>query len=302
MSLRCCKRVLLATPALDAGAPRSAFAPRTWARTTSNLRARNGGRRQLTQADLATALKRVLPCHEVALRSDFALLETSDESPGGHFIGANMGRPRTALKITAEIVRLRNTGLSQSRIAAIVRVSGATVCRTLQGHGFHGRVVEPETNLANERWKDVVGYEGLYRVSSLGRLRSKFRLLSSGSNRRTGYMQIGLTKDSVTRFHTVHSLVAAAFIGPRPQGYEVAHKNDVRSDNNWTNLSYSIPSRNRPAPLRGENQGNSKLKTRDVLKIRALEGTEKASRVAEMYGVTGTLVYMIWRRHIWTHV
>lgn len=100
-----------------------------------------------------------------------------------------------------------------------------------------------------EEWHDVVGYEGLYQVSNTGKVRSmnyrksgqSHELSVANSDR---YSIVCLTKEGKQQNFTVHSLVASAFIGQRPDGYEVNHKNKNKSDNNVGNLEYVTPSQN----------------------------------------------------------
>ena len=70
----------------------------------------------------------------------------------------------------------------------------------------------------NEIWKDITGYEGLYQVSNLGRVKS---LSYRGSRRekmlkplknREGYLFVILYKNSEVKHFTIHRLVANAFI------------------------------------------------------------------------------------------
>lgn len=104
----------------------------------------------------------------------------------------------------------------------------------------------------DEVWKDVVGYEKLYQVSNLGRVKSMSRLklhkgqyyittkeillkLSSVSNE---YLAVCLWKNGLKKTRTVHQLVAEAFLGHTRCGYKlvVDHINNIRTDNNINNL------------------------------------------------------------------
>lgn len=92
-----------------------------------------------------------------------------------------------------------------------------------------------------ENWRDIIGYEGLYQVSDLGRVKSlngrKARILHQYSNG-VGYLQLKLCKDGVPKTHLVHRLVAEAFV-PNPYGYkEVNHKDENKSNNVSSNLEY----------------------------------------------------------------
>lgn len=89
-----------------------------------------------------------------------------------------------------------------------------------------------------EIWKPVVGFEGKYEVSNRGRVKSYVRkkgeLLKPGFSS-TGYLTVALGRGNS---RTLHSLVAEAFIGTRPEGYEVLHADGTRTNNCVSNLSY----------------------------------------------------------------
>lgn len=101
-----------------------------------------------------------------------------------------------------------------------------------------------------EAWKPVVGYEGLYEVSSLGRVRSLPRrgaaggLLTLSPTKGCLYLKVGLTRNSVTRTPKVHTLVARAFLGPYPDDQEVCHGPGGPRDNRLVNLSYGTHAKN----------------------------------------------------------
>tara|TARA_R110000796_G_scaffold36110_1_gene92388 strand:- start:8 stop:487 length:480 start_codon:yes stop_codon:yes gene_type:complete len=92
-----------------------------------------------------------------------------------------------------------------------------------------------------EEFKDVIGYEGLYQVSNLGRVKSlkfgKERILKTTLNK-GDYLQLDLNKDGKRKVRTVHQLVAEAFLGHVPCGHKliVNHKNFIRHDNRAENL------------------------------------------------------------------
>lgn len=106
--------------------------------------------------------------------------------------------------------------------------------------------------MENEIWKPVVGYEGLYEVSNLGRVRSldryakqpkgglrliKGRILNQYINR-CGYLFVSLSKNGKVKKITIHRLVAQAFI-PNPDNLpEVNHKDECKTNNRADNLEY----------------------------------------------------------------
>lgn len=92
-----------------------------------------------------------------------------------------------------------------------------------------------------EIWRNIEGYEGLYQVSNLGRVKSlKFkdeRILKCGNNGR-GYLFVGLSKHNKVKHHYIHRLVAKAFI-PNPDNLpEVNHRDEDKTNNNINNLEW----------------------------------------------------------------
>jgi hypothetical protein len=106
--------------------------------------------------------------------------------------------------------------------------------------------------LANEIWLPVVGYEGYYCVSSLGRVRSELsrgrgkagKILTLGFDRGRDYLQIGLSREGKQKHFKVHVLVAAAFIGERPAKMDINHTDGVKTNNRRENLEYVTRSEN----------------------------------------------------------
>ena len=86
-----------------------------------------------------------------------------------------------------------------------------------------------------EVWKDIVA---VYQASNLGRLKNSKtgRLLRPGKDK-NGYLFIGLRVNGKTKWYKVHRLVWEAFYGPIPEGYEINHINEVKTDNRLENLS-----------------------------------------------------------------
>jgi len=92
-----------------------------------------------------------------------------------------------------------------------------------------------------EIWKDIIGYEGMYQVSSFGRVKSfkcgKERILKESIDA-YGYYKIALCKDGKPITKKIHKLVAIAFLNHKPNGYilVVNHININKLDNNVNNL------------------------------------------------------------------
>lgn len=119
-----------------------------------------------------------------------------------------------------------------------------------------------------EVWLPVVGYEGIYEVSSIGRVRSIDRISSSGSRLKGklmtpfstphGYLRVGLCRDGKTKTTLVHPLVLEAFVGPRPKGADCRHLNDVPDDNRVENLRWGSRSMNLFDNVRNGNHINAR--------------------------------------------
>jgi hypothetical protein len=109
-----------------------------------------------------------------------------------------------------------------------------------------------------EIWKDILGYEGFYQVSNLGRVRSVDRIVKGkfGSIQHkkgvmlapaintAGYYSVALTKNAKGKAFRVHRLVAEAFI-PNPSNYPIInHKDENKLNNNVNNLEWCTYSYN----------------------------------------------------------
>lgn len=99
-----------------------------------------------------------------------------------------------------------------------------------------------DTELTNERWKDIDGYDGAYQVSDIGRVRSKkygrWKVLK-GRKDKDGYVQVGLRKDGKLKLVRVHRIVAQAFIPNNDEEKnEINHINELKSDNRASNLEW----------------------------------------------------------------
>lgn len=93
-----------------------------------------------------------------------------------------------------------------------------------------------------EIWNPVIGYDG-YIVSNLGRVENmKHRRILVPTLNRSGYWTVGLYRPGKGKAFgdtlALHRLVALAFLGPCPEGYEVHHKDDDRTNAHIDNLEY----------------------------------------------------------------
>ena len=124
-----------------------------------------------------------------------------------------------------------------------------------------------------EIWKDIEGYEGLYQVSNLGRVKSLKRIQKFYHNRSdkilnltkcgAGYFKIILSKNGVNKNHMIHRLVAQAFILNPENKPTVNHKDGNKHNNCVDNLEWATYSENiQHAYNLGLNYGSDKLKGR----------------------------------------
>lgn len=94
--------------------------------------------------------------------------------------------------------------------------------------------------METEIWKSIPNYEGLYEVSSLGRVKSlyqnKEKILSPRPCK--GYLLVALCLNKKRKDICIHQLVAMAFLNHNPCGHKlvVDHINDVKTDNRLENL------------------------------------------------------------------
>lgn len=176
-----------------------------------------------------------------------------------------------------------------------------------------------------ERWAAIGGYGGAYEVSDAGVVRS-YRTnkgfprgasgLASephllGQRLHHGYPTVLLTRDDGSRSSPfVHGLVAEAFIGPKPNGQQVNHRDGVKTHNAVTNLEYVSPRENRVhaivtglAPV-GERHHRAKLTTEQVEEIRRRYRPERGARVAlaREFRITSEYVSVIVHGRAWSHL
>lgn len=115
--------------------------------------------------------------------------------------------------------------------------------------------------MKEEEWKNIRDYEGLYMISSYGRVKSLNRTVTYFRNGkeikatfkgfileqdtdRYGYNLVKLSKNGHKKGYGVHRLEYEAFYGEIPKGMQVNHINEIKSDNRLENLNLMTPKEN----------------------------------------------------------
>lgn len=130
-----------------------------------------------------------------------------------------------------------------------------------------------------------------------------------GRRKGAGYLSVHLRGNGHSSAKTVHSIVLAAFVGPRPLGSEARHLNGIRTDNHIANLQWSTHRENESdkekhgTRLREEAHPRSILTRDDVLEIRKrLASGEGPTSIARSFGVTKTSIIHIKTGRNWRTV
>lgn len=163
----------------------------------------------------------------------------------------------------------------------------------------------------SERWRPILG--GTYDVSSLGRFRRAKpgrctfvgRIMAQHVDRRTGYKLVRLRKTGTrpTKTFSAHVLVALAFLGPCPRGYEVNHKDRNRANNRARNLEYVTHSDNLLHSSANLARAKGKISEDDVRRIRVrIRRGDKQVLIARDVGLHKTTISCIARRKTWRHL
>lgn len=92
-----------------------------------------------------------------------------------------------------------------------------------------------------EEWKDIKNYEGLYKISNLGRVKKINKsniIICKPSIDTSGYKQIVLTKNEKRKSYKIHRLVAVAFIPNSNNLPQINHKDENKLNNDVSNLEW----------------------------------------------------------------
>lgn len=165
--------------------------------------------------------------------------------------------------------------------------------------------------MTGEVWVPCAG--GVYSVSNLGRVRRDAsacgavpgRILKQRTTRLDRYPHVSLSVDGVVRRARVAHLVAAAFLGPRPLGNEVNHKNGDKGDSRAGNLEWATRNDNQRHAYRMglRHPTHIRLKESDVRRIRELWSAGRTQRsIGSEYQMHQASVSAIVTKRTWARL
>lgn len=174
-----------------------------------------------------------------------------------------------------------------------------------------------------EIWKDIIGYEGIYQISNLGRVKrlagkclakaGKYRTVSESiltcfpNKTRYNYLYVNLNNNGIKQFR-VHRLVAIHFI-PNPNNLpQVNHIDGDKNNNSINNLEWCTNLVNIRHSFKigthkirkGENAPNSKLTLEQVNIIKKrLKNKESGRSIAKDYNISEGMISLIKNNKYW---
>ena len=179
----------------------------------------------------------------------------------------NLSQRRFTEIDTEAIRQLSQNGVSARKIAPAFGVSQTVISKILRGAAYKNttRVLKPAT-------------------------------------RSDGYRFVTLSIDNKHFHKTIHSMVAEAFVGARPKGHHINHKDGDKTNNRANNLEYVTPSGNARHALTVLKKAQ-KLTPDTVKQIRcAVSNGIPRKQVAEQFGISIHTVHSVWRKMSWNYV
>ena len=157
--------------------------------------------------------------------------------------------------------------------------------------------------MENEIWKPVKDYEGLYEVSSLGRVRKVANELILHQSNCGGYRQVGLRKDGIGKSESVHRLVAKAFL-PNPDMLpQINHRDENKANNcvenlEWCDGSYNmryndLQLRNREKATTRHTINDKRMENGHILRNLRKSKEWTLDEAASMAGISGSTLTRI---------
>lgn len=164
-------------------------------------------------------------------------------------------------------------------------------------------------NSMKEVWKDIKGYEGIYSVSNLGRVKKLVNNLFLNSYRGK-YLSVQLRKFKKSKKIRIHRIVAEAFLPNPLKKLDVNHKDGNKYNNKLDNLEWATRSENMKhaynsgisTPLKGVQKCNAKLTEKDVLFIKRQSKSITAEILAKKFDVSTGTIYNVRCQRTWKHI
>lgn len=170
--------------------------------------------------------------------------------------------------------------------------------------------IPPTDPRFGEIWMPVIGYEGWYEISNFGDVRRIAksrgavvgRVIAQTFNKYRGYYSVSLHKRRKTKRVAIHILLMETFVGKRPEGYTINHKDGNKINNKLENLEYCTKSENSyHACLFGLSDCKlNEWQRRIIKRCRHIRGSSIIFSKAWNIGVEA--VRRVWRNETWSGV
>lgn len=171
----------------------------------------------------------------------------------------------------------------------------------------------------SEKWKDIIGYEGLYRVSDKGRIRrigpnsgATVNMLLKHAIDNKGYPRVMLYKNRHRKNALIHRLILEAFVGLCPPKMESCHNDGNPMNTQLTNLRWDTHRSNladkkmhdTQPDQSGSKNNNAVLTEKNVRCIKQMLASDLylQKTIAKKFGVAKTTISDISTGKKWRHI